>query len=94
MSFYADFCIPFIAGATVMFAAIALKYVTWLKRLPKSDLMLIAKGIPTPRTAGAVWEIFRESLSLSWWGGRRQWRISGCGGYRFRAMSSSSTSCR
>ena len=82
MSFYADFCIPFIAGATVMFAAIALKYVTWLKRLPKSDLMLIAKGIPTPRTAGAVWEIFRESLLH-----RRIFRVNPLLGYMHMSLA-------
>lgn len=82
MSFYADFCIPFIAGATVMFAVIALKYVTWLKRLPKSDLMLIAKGIPTPRTAGAVWEIFRESLLH-----RRIFRVNPLLGYMHMSLA-------
>ena len=82
MSFYADFCIPFIAGATVMFAAIALKYVTWLKQLPKSDLMLIAKGIPTPRTAGAVWEIFRESLLH-----RRIFRVNPLLGYMHMSLA-------
>lgn len=82
MSFYADFCIPFIAGATVMFAAIALKYVTWLKRLPKSDLMLIAKGIPTSRTAGAVWEIFRESLLH-----RRIFRVNPLLGYMHMSLA-------
>lgn len=82
MSFYADFCIPFIAGATVMFAAIALKYVTWLKRLPKSDLMLIAKGIPTPRTAGAVLEIFRESLLH-----RRIFRVNPLLGYMHMSLA-------
>lgn len=82
MSFYADFCIPFIAGATVMFAAIALKYVTWLKLLPKSDLMLIAKGIPTPRTAGAVWEIFRESLLH-----RRIFRVNPLLGYMHMSLA-------
>ena len=82
MSFYADFCIPFIAGATVMFAAIALKYVTWLKRLPKSDLMLIAKGIPTPRTAGAVWEVVRESLLH-----RRIFRVNPLLGYMHMSLA-------
>lgn len=82
MSFYAEFCIPFIAGATVMFAAIAIKYVTWLKRLPKSDLMLIAKGIPTPRTAGAVWEVVRESLLH-----RRIFRVNPLLGYMHMSLA-------
>ena len=82
MSFYAEFCIPFIVGATVMFAAIAIKYVTWLKRLPKSDLMLIAKGIPTPRTAGAVWEVVRESLLH-----RRIFRVNPLLGYMHMSLA-------
>ncbi len=82
MSFYADFCIPFIAGATVMFAVIAIKYITWLKRLPKSDLMLIAKGIPTPRTAGAVWEVLRESLLH-----RRIFRVNPLLGYMHMSLA-------
>lgn len=82
MSFYADFCIPFIVGATVMFAVIAIKYVTWLRRLPKSDLMLIAKGIATPRTLGAVWEVVRESLLH-----RRIFRVNPLLGYMHMSLA-------
>ena len=82
MSFYADFCIPFIVGATVMFAVIVIKYVTWLRRLPKSDLMLIAKGIATPRTLGAVWEVVRESLLH-----RRIFRVNPLLGYMHMSLA-------
>ncbi len=62
MTFFADFCIPFIAGATVMFTAIAIKYFLWLRGLPKSDKKLIVKGIFSPRVITATWEVVRESL--------------------------------
>ena len=62
MRFFADFCIPFIAGATVMFAAIAIKYFLWLRGLPKGDKILIIKGIFSPRVITATWEVVRESL--------------------------------
>ena len=62
MTFFAKFCIPFIVGAVVMFAIVLIKYFSWLRNLPKSDLKLIAKGIFTPRTLAAVWEIVCESL--------------------------------
>lgn len=62
MTFFADFCIPFIAGATIMFTAIAIKYFLWLKGLPKSDKKLIVKGIFSPRVITATWEVVRESL--------------------------------
>ena len=53
MTFFAKFCIPFIVGAVVMFAIVLIKYFSWLRNLPKSDLKLIAKGIFTPRTLAA-----------------------------------------
>ena len=62
MRFFADFCIPFIAGATVMFTAIAIKYFLWLRGLPKGDKILIIKGIFSPRVITATWEVVRESL--------------------------------
>ena len=82
MSFYAEFCIPFIVGATVMFAVIAVKYITWLRRLPKSDWMLIARGIATPRTAAAVWEVVRESLLH-----RRIFRVNPLLGYMHMSLA-------
>ncbi len=62
MTFYADFTLPFIIGALALFAIIALKYISWLKELPKQDLLLIAKGLFTYRTITATWEVVRESL--------------------------------
>ena len=62
MTFFANFCIPFIIGETVLFAAIAIKYVSWLRNLPKSDWKLIATSIFSWRTLAAVWEVVCESL--------------------------------
>ncbi|MBR5138518.1 MAG: (Fe-S)-binding protein [Alistipes sp.] len=62
MTFFAKFCIPFIIGAAVMFAVVLIKYASWLRKLPKSDLKLIAKGLFTSRSIAAAWEVVSESL--------------------------------
>ena len=62
MTFFADFCIPFIVGTIILFVAIAIKYFLWLRNLPKSDKVLIVKGIFSPRVFTATWEVIRESL--------------------------------
>ena len=62
MTFFAKFCIPFIVGATVMFTVLAIKYITWLRNLPKSDWRLIAKNFFSLRTVTALWEVVSESL--------------------------------
>ena len=62
MTFFADFCIPFIVGTIILFVAIAIKYFIWLRNLPKSDKVLIVKGIFSPRVFTATWEVIRESL--------------------------------
>ena len=62
MTFFAKFCIPFIVGAVVMFAVVLVKYFSWLRNLPKSDLKLIAKGLFTSRSIAAAWEVVSESL--------------------------------
>ena len=62
MTFYAPFCIPFIVGAALMFLVVAWKWLLWIVRLPKSDKLLILRGLPTVRTLQAVWEVVRESL--------------------------------
>ncbi|MBQ5874482.1 MAG: (Fe-S)-binding protein, partial [Alistipes sp.] len=62
MTFFADFCIPFIVGEIILFTAIAIKYIMWLKGLPKSDKKLILKGAFSPRFFTATWEVIRESL--------------------------------
>lgn len=62
MTFFADFCIPFIVGAIYMALKVGWKYLVWLKNLPLSDMKLIAKGLFTHRTLTATWEVIRESL--------------------------------
>ena len=57
MTFFANFCIPFIIGEVVLFATVLIKYFSWLHNLPKSDLKLIAKGIFTTRSIAAFWEV-------------------------------------
>lgn len=62
MTFFANFCIPFIVGALIMFAVIVIKYLSWLRNLPKKDWILIIQNIFTWRTITAVWEVVSESL--------------------------------
>ncbi|MBQ3535395.1 MAG: (Fe-S)-binding protein [Alistipes sp.] len=62
MTFFANFCIPFIVGALIMFAVIVIKYLSWLRNLPKKDWILIIKNVFTWRTITAVWEVVSESL--------------------------------
>lgn len=45
-----------------MFVCVGWKYLSWLRDLPKSDILLILKGLFTPRTAGAIIEVINESL--------------------------------
>lgn len=55
MNFFAPFCIPFMAGAAVMFLTLLWKWGTWLYRLPRADKMLILRGLPTrAHVAGRV----------------------------------------
>lgn len=82
MTFFANFCIPFIVGATIMFAAIAIKYFSWLRALPKSDLKLIGKGIVSPQTLTAIWEVVCESLLH-----RRIFRINKRLGYMHMSLA-------
>ncbi len=62
MTFFANFCIPFIIGATILFISIALKYMSWLKNLPTSDMLLIVKRLFTYHSFTAAWEVVCESL--------------------------------
>lgn len=62
MTFYAPFTIPFIVGATLMFAIIATKWLLWFIHLPKVDRRLVRHNIFTRNTALAVVEVIRESL--------------------------------
>ena len=62
MTFFAKFCIPFIVGEAVLFATIAIKYLTWLRHLPKSDWKLIVKNVLSWHSVAALWEVVSESL--------------------------------
>ena len=62
MTFYAPFTIPFIAGATLMFATIATKWLLWFIHLPKVDRRLVRRNILTHKTLLATAEVVRESL--------------------------------
>ncbi|MBQ1253320.1 MAG: (Fe-S)-binding protein, partial [Alistipes sp.] len=62
MTFFAKFCIPFIVGEAILFATIAIKYLSWLRHLPKNDWKLIVKNIFTWRSVSALWEVVCESL--------------------------------
>ena len=62
MTFYAPFCIPFIIGALTMSLTLAIKYGSWLYKLPREDKKLIIYGIPTRKSLSAIWEVVRESL--------------------------------
>ena len=55
MNFFAPFCIPFMAGAAVMFLTLLWKWGNVALRLPRADKMLILRGLPTRRTLQAVW---------------------------------------
>jgi Fe-S oxidoreductase len=62
MVFYAPFTIPFIVGALILFAVIAIKWSLWLLRLPRGDKRLIRRNIISVNTIKAMWEVVRESL--------------------------------
>ena len=82
MTFFAKFCIPFIIGTVFLFAVVLIKYLTWLRDLPTSDLKLIIRSIPTPRTLAAVWEVVCESLLH-----RRIFRVNPMLGYMHMSLA-------
>ena len=82
MTFYAPFCIPFIAGAALMFAVLLWKWGTGLWKLPRADKMLILKGIPTRRTLDALCEVVSESLLH-----RRIFRVNPLLGYMHMSLA-------
>lgn len=82
MTFFADFCIPFVVGATVMFAVVVVKYAAWFHRLPKSDKLSILKGLPTAKSIAAAWEAVRESLLH-----RRIFRVNPVLGYMHMSLA-------
>ena len=82
MTFYAQFCIPFIIGTFFLAAVVIIKYVSWLRDLPKSDLKLIVKGLFSTRTIAAVWEVVCESLLH-----RRIFRVNPLLGYMHMSLA-------
>ena len=82
MTFYDTFCLPFILGATALFATLAVKYGLWLYRLPKEDKRLILRGIPTRATLDAVGETISESLLH-----RRIFRVNPLLGYMHMSLA-------
>ncbi|MDE5624446.1 MAG: (Fe-S)-binding protein [Alistipes sp.] len=82
MKFYAPFCLPFILGAAAMFAVVLGKWLVWLLRLPRTDKMLILRGIPSRATLGAAGEVFCESLLH-----RRIFRINPVLGYMHMSLA-------
>ena len=82
MTFFANFCIPFIVGVIFLFSVILIKYFSWLRNLPKSDMKLIVKGIPTHRTIMAAVEVVSESLLH-----RRIFRVNPLLGYMHMSLA-------
>ena len=82
MTFFAPFCIPFMVGAAVMVLTLAWKGGVWLWRLPRADKMRIVRGLPTRRTAEAVWEVVSESLLH-----RRIFRVNPLLGYMHMSLA-------
>nr|WP_290016381.1 (Fe-S)-binding protein [uncultured Alistipes sp.] len=82
MKFYAPFCLPFIIGATAMFAIVLGKWLVWLLRLPRADKMLILRGLPSRATFGAIGEVFCESLLH-----RRIFRVNPVLGYMHMSLA-------
>ncbi|MDE5579361.1 MAG: (Fe-S)-binding protein [Alistipes sp.] len=82
MKFYAPFCLPFILGAAAMFAAVGCKWLVWLLRLPRTDKMLILRGLPTAATLRAAGEVVCESLLH-----RRIFRVNPVLGYMHMSLA-------
>ncbi len=60
----------------------AWKWGVWLWRLPRADKMRIVRGLPTRRTAEAVWEVVSESLLH-----RRIFRVNPLLGYMHMSLA-------
>ncbi len=82
MTFYAPFCLPFILGASAMFAIVGVKWLLWLYRLPRADKLRILRGIPTGATFRAVGETIGESLLH-----RRIFRVDPLLGYMHMSLA-------
>lgn len=82
MEFFAPFCLPFMAGATVMLALLLYKWGSWLYRMPRHDKALIVRGLPTHKTFGAIGEVIREALLH-----RSIWRVNPMLGYMHTSLA-------
>ena len=82
MTFFANFCIPFIIGEVALLTTVLIKYFSWLRNLPKSDLKPIAKGIFSTRSIAAIWEVICESLLH-----RRIFRVNPLLGYMHMSLA-------
>ena len=82
MTFFAQFCYPFIIGASIMFMVVAFKYISWLRNLPKSDIKLLFNGLFSIRTITATWEVVMESLLH-----RRIFRVNPVLGYMHMSLA-------
>ena len=82
MTFFANFCLPFIIGAVVMFAIVLIKFFSWLRNLSKSDMKLIVKGLFSSRSIAAAWEVVSESLLH-----RRIFRVNPLLGYMHMSLA-------
>ena len=82
MTFFAQFCYPFIIGAIILFTVVAIKYISWLRDLPKSDIKLIINGLFSTRTITATWEVVCESLLH-----RRIFRVNPVLGYMHMSLA-------
>lgn len=82
MSFFAPFCIPFIAGALFMFGALAWKWGSWLRRLSADERRRLRRGFSLRATLGAVGETVSESLLH-----RRIFRVNPLLGYMHMSLA-------
>ncbi|MDE6857241.1 MAG: (Fe-S)-binding protein [Alistipes sp.] len=82
MSFFAPFCLPFMAGAVVMFALLLVKWSTWFCGMPRADKMAVLRGLPTRKPLAAVWEVVSESLLH-----RRIFRVNPVLGYMHASLA-------
>ena len=82
MTFFAQFCYPFIIGAIILFTVVAFKYISWLRDLPKSDIKLIINGLFSTRSITATWEVVCESLLH-----RRIFRVNPVLGYMHMSLA-------
>lgn len=82
MTFFAPFCLPFIVGATVMFAVIAWKWGSWFWHLSRADKRTVVRAIPTRASWRALCEVVSESLLH-----RRIFRVNPLLGYMHMSLA-------